>query len=70
MEHAAGIRIAPTEAKVMVDRGEAIMLDVVAPHVWQSMHRAIRGAVRIDPTEISRRYRELPHDRAIIAYCT
>jgi hypothetical protein len=60
----------PAEAKEMVDRGEAIVLDVVAPHVWPSMRRAIKGAVRIAPNEIGRRYTELPRERAILAYCT
>jgi len=34
------------------------------------MHRAIAGAIRIDPREIEQRYHELPVGRQIIAYCT
>ena len=51
-------------------RSEAIILDVVAPQVWQEMHRAVAGAIRIDPREIEQRYHELPLNRQIIAYCT
>jgi rhodanese-related sulfurtransferase len=58
------------EAKAMVDAGEALILDVVASHVWPSMTRTIQGSVRIPPDEIGKRFRELPRDKAIIAYCT
>ncbi len=34
------------------------------------LDRAIRGAVRISPDELSERWQELPRERAIIAYCT
>jgi rhodanese-related sulfurtransferase len=64
------IRIEPTAAKARVEAGEAMILDVVAPHVWPQMHRAIAGAFRIDPREIEQRYHELPTERQIIAYCT
>jgi rhodanese-related sulfurtransferase len=65
-----GLRIDPADAKARVEASEAIILDVVAPHVWPKMHRAIAGAIRIDPREIGERYRELPTERQIIAYCT
>jgi rhodanese-related sulfurtransferase len=64
------LRIDASDAKAKVDAGEAIILDVVASHVWPQMHRAIAGAIRIDPSEIGERYRELPTQRLIIAYCT
>jgi rhodanese-related sulfurtransferase len=64
------LRIDPAEARARVEEGEAIILDVVAPHVWPQMHRAIAGAVRIDPRDIADRYEELPRERQIIAYCT
>ena len=65
-----GPRIEVAEAKAMVDAGEALMLDVVASHVWPSMTRTIQGSVRISPDEIGKRFSELPRDKAIIAYCT
>ena len=64
------LRIDPPDAKAKVDTGEAILLDVVASHVWPQMHRAIANALRIDPSEIGKRYGELPTERQIIAYCT
>ena len=64
------LRIDPTDAKLRVDAGEAIILDVVSPMAWEQLDRAIRGAVRIAPDELSERWAELPRDRAVIAYCT
>ena len=66
----AAPRISPADAKAMVDSGEAMILDVVASHVYPSMTRSIAGAVRIAPEEVEARMDELPRDRAIIAYCT
>lgn len=54
----------------MTDTGEAVILDVVASHVWPSMTRTIPGSIRIPPEEIGKRYPELPRDKTIIAYCT
>ena len=65
-----GPRIEVAEAKAMVDAGEAVILDVVASHVWPSMTRIIPGSIRIPPEEVEERYRELPRDKTIIAYCT
>jgi rhodanese-related sulfurtransferase len=58
------------DAKAMADAGEAVILDVVASHVWPSMTRTIQGSVRIPPDKIGERFDELPRDKAIIAYCT
>lgn len=65
-----GPRIDVAEAKAMVDAGEAVIIDVVASHVWPSMSRSIQGSMRIAPEEIRERFVELPREKAIIAYCT
>jgi rhodanese-related sulfurtransferase len=65
-----GPRIEASDAKVMVDAGEAIVLDVVASHVWPAMARTLPGSIRIPPEEIGKRFGELPRDKTIIAYCT
>ena len=65
-----GPRIDAAAAKAMTDADEAVILDVVASHVWPSMTRTIQGSVRIPPDEIGNRFDELPRDKAIIAYCT
>ena len=65
-----GPRIDAAEAKAMSEAGEAIILDVVASHVWPAMTRTIQGSIRIPPEELSERFGELPRDKTIIAYCT
>ena len=64
------LRVEPGEAKRMVDAGEAIVLDVVASGVWEELDVAVPGALRIAPEEIDRRWRELPREKAVVAYCT
>jgi rhodanese-related sulfurtransferase len=65
-----GPRIEASEAKAMVDAGQAIVLDVVASHVWPAMARTIQSSIRIPPEEIEERVDELPRDKTIIPYCT
>jgi rhodanese-related sulfurtransferase len=65
-----GPRIDVESAKAMMDAGEAVIVDVVASHVWPSMTRTIDGSIRIPPEEIETRHEELPRDKTIILYCT
>lgn len=65
-----GPKITVADAKPLVDFGDALVLDVVASHIWPSMTRTIHGALRISPEEIATRFVELPRDKTIIAYCT
>jgi hypothetical protein len=67
---AESLRIEPAEASRRVAAGQAIILDVVSPMAWEQLDRAIKGALRISPDELQRRWRELPQEREIIAYCT
>jgi rhodanese-related sulfurtransferase len=65
------LRIQVAEAKSRVDDGKAVILDVVSPVSRAHMRRQIAGAIRIEPEEFARRYKEtLPRDKQIIAYCT
>ena len=64
------LRIDAHEAKRRIDAGDAIVLDVVAPGVWEELDVAVPGALRIAPPEIERRYRELPREKAVVANCT
>ncbi len=66
----AGIRIDVAQARAKLESGEAIALDVVQPGTWAQIDGAVKGAVRIPPQEIGQRFRELPLDLDIIAYCT
>ena len=53
-----------------IDPGDAIVLDVVAPGVWEELDVSVPGALRIDPREMERRVVELPPEKAVVAYCT
>ena len=64
------LRIEPADAQARLDAGGAIVLDVVTPLAWAQLDRAIPGAVRIPPDDLAERWRELPRELAIIAYCT
>ena len=65
-----GIRIGVDEARVSLESGGAIALDVVQPGAWEQVDGAVEGAVRIPPAEIEQRFRELPLDLDVITYCT
>ena len=65
-----GPRIDPAEAKALVDSGKAVILDMVASHVWPAMARTIQGSIRIPPEEVEKRFDQLPRDKTIVAYCT
>lgn len=69
-----GPRIEIEVAKALVDTDEAMILDVVASHVWPTraprVARRIPQSIRIPPEEIQARYGELPRDKTIVAYCT
>jgi rhodanese-related sulfurtransferase len=64
------LRISPKDAKARIERGDAVLLDVVQPAAWNELERVPAGAIRIPPNDIERRYQELPRAREIIAYCT
>lgn len=47
--------------------GDVVVLDVRPESEYRAGH--IAGAVSIPPTELSRRLREVPRDRDVVAYC-
>lgn len=68
-EKAAVRRIAPEEAAMLVQTGDAILVDVRSEEAFEADH--IRGAKHIPYAEIDRRASaELPPTRWIIPYCT
>ena len=64
------LRISVAEAKGRIDAGKAIVLDVVSSGSWPGLSRAIAGAIRINPDDIEKYYKQLPKEKQIIAYCT
>jgi rhodanese-related sulfurtransferase len=64
-------RVTADEVKARMDRGEPfVFLDTRNPTAWSESDGKLPGAMRMPADEIEGRLGELPHDRAIITYCT
>lgn len=59
--------IKPPEAAGLLERGEAVALDVRNPGEWQAGR--IPGALHVPLGELQRRAGEIPADRRMIAVC-
>ena len=59
--------IGSVEAKAILDKGKAFLLDVRTPQEYQQARLA--GAVLIPVYEIERRIGEIPRNRPIVVYC-
>jgi len=64
-------RISVAELKKRLRAGETVtLLDVRAPEQGEQEPASLPGAVRIPYAELLERFKELPQDREVIAYCT
>ena len=54
----------------MVQRGDALLLDVTGEGAWATLAEVPRGSLRMPPSEFRERFRELPTGRTIVTYCT
>jgi predicted sulfurtransferase len=61
-------RIALEDAKKDFDDGKAIFVDTRAEIQYQQEH--IKGAINIPAEAMETRYKEIPTDKKIIAYCS
>ena len=61
-------RIAPADAKAMLDSGEAMLYDVRSLEAYRDQHAV--GAVALPEGDLDERVRSLPGDKALILYCT
>jgi rhodanese-related sulfurtransferase len=61
-------RIEAQEARRLVDKGEAVLLDVRSRAAWDMGH--VAGALHVPLSEIEARLSQLPKDKLIVAYCT
>jgi rhodanese-related sulfurtransferase len=62
------LRITVEEAKERYDEHEVTVLDVVDPGTHEQLSQQIKGAMRIDPREVSDKLNRVPEDRAVLAY--
>ncbi|HET8644647.1 MAG TPA: rhodanese-like domain-containing protein [Vicinamibacteria bacterium] len=61
-------RIEAQEAKRLVEKGEAVVIDVRGRTAWDTGH--VAGALHIPLEELQARLAQLPKDKLIVAYCT
>jgi rhodanese-related sulfurtransferase len=67
--HAAEVdRIEAQEAKRLVDKGEAVIVDVRSQASWDMGH--VQGALHVPLDELEARLSQLPKNKLIVAYCT
>ncbi len=60
-------RITPSEVQNLLNKGEAILVDVRTEAAYRAGH--IKGAWLIPASEIGSRIDELPRDKLIATYC-
>jgi len=64
-------RVTPDEVKQRMDRGEPIaFIDARNPTAWGESNVELPGAIRVPADDVEAHLAEIPHDRAIVAYCT
>ena len=61
------VTIGRDELAARLRAGDVVVLDVRPPAEYDAGH--IPGAVNVPPAELEQRLRELPSDRAVVAYC-
>jgi rhodanese-related sulfurtransferase len=61
-------RIEGSEIKKLVDKGDAVVVDVRSKDAWDTGH--VQGALHIPLEQLTQRLKELPKDKLIAAYCT
>jgi phage shock protein E len=57
----------PSEARILVERGEATLLDVRTVQEFNEGH--VPGAVNIPIQKLKERMNELPKDKPVVVYC-
>jgi len=61
-------RVTPAELKALMDKGEAVAIDVRGSVPYELGH--IKGAVWLPLGLVAQRFDQLPQDKLIVAYCT
>lgn len=64
-------RVTADEVKERMDRGEQFtFLDTRNPQAWGEADTKLPGAIRVPANEVAQHLKQIPHDRAVITYCT
>lgn len=64
-------RITVDEVRERMNRGEPFaFVDTRNPTAWAESDQKLPAAVRVPADELEQHLGEIPHDRAVITYCT
>jgi rhodanese-related sulfurtransferase len=64
-------RITVDEVGERLNRGEPFaFVDTRNPQAWGESDQKLPGAIRVPADELEQHINEIPHDRAVITYCT
>jgi rhodanese-related sulfurtransferase len=64
-------RVTVDEVKERMDRGEQFaFVDTRNPQAWGESDVKLPGAIRVPADDVEGHLDEIPHDRAVITYCT
>jgi len=77
MSHSAAVwaaddapRITKEELKALLDNPDVIILDARVGASWSKSDKKIKGAVRVDPGNVSSWADSIPKNRKIVVYCS
>ena len=64
-------RVTVDEVAERMNRGEPFaFVDTRNPQAWAESDQKLPGAIRVPADEVAQHLDEIPHDRAVISYCT
>jgi rhodanese-related sulfurtransferase len=64
-------RVTVDEVRERMERGEPFtFLDTRNPTDWGEADTRLPGAIRVPADKVEQHLKEVPHDRAVITYCT
>ena len=66
----ADVLISPADARIRIERGDAIVLDLIGDDSWARLEAAPKNALRIPPSEFRARLPGLPRERELLSLCT
>lgn len=68
--HAADVEtIGKDELKQQLGSGDVVVLDVRTGSDWDSSDFMIKGAVRVDPSDVKSWADSYPHNKTYVLYC-
>ena len=71
MEATEATRVTVDEVRERIRRGEQFtFVDTRNPKAWGESNEKLPGAIRVPADEVAQHLAEIPHDRAVITYCT